>query len=83
MNDANGKSINNRSKINENPQTSHGRDGRTILLIYWLLFFMGSTGMRSPICVPLNVSMHLGSMTRRRASAGNRTAASRQHATPF
>ena len=71
------------NKLMENPHTSHGRDGRIILLISWLLFFMDSTGMRSPICVPLNVSMHLGSMTRRRASAGNCTAASRQHATPF
>ena len=67
----------------ENPQTLHGRDGRIILLISWLLCFMDSTGMRLPMCVPLNVSMHLGSMTRRRASAGNCTAASRQHATLF
>ena len=62
----------------ENPQTSHGRDGRIILLISCLLFFMDSTGMRSPICVPLHVSMLLNMC---RASAGNWTAASRQYAT--
>ena len=28
-------------KLMENPQTSHGRDGRIILLISWLLFFYG------------------------------------------